>query len=318
MQIKETEFQDKKIIRWLMNGDPSICWQVIKDLLDKSEKVFDIERRKISKEGWGKKLLSKQDKNGMWAGSLYNHKWISTTYTMLLLKSFGLPPGNSNVRPACRILLDEGFYNDGGINYFTSLNHSETCVTGMILSVVSYFQYDDQSIDNLAEFLLKQQMTDGGWNCQSFRGAKHSSFHSTISVLEGLREYEKLYPEKHSTIRRSQLKGVEFLLQHRLFRSHRTEKIFDPRMTRFSFPPRWRYDILRALDYFQEANLPYDKRMKEALEIVVTRKCNDGKWLLQNRHAGKTFFEMEQVSKSSRWNTLRALRVLKKYNVILS
>jgi hypothetical protein len=316
MQIKETEFQDNNIIRWLMNGDPSIRWQVVKDLLDQPVKVADIERCKISEVGWGKKLLSKQDKNEMWSGSLYHHKWISTTYTMLLLKSFGLSPNNSKVKKACKILLDKGFYSDGGINYFSSLNHSETCVTGMILSLVSYFQYVDQRIFNLAEFLLKQQMADGGWNCQSFRGAKHSSFHTTISVLEGLREFEKFNIKKTSRIRRSQLAGIEFLLNHRLFRSHRTGKIFDSRMTRFSFPPRWRYDVLRVLDYFQEANIPYDERMKDALELVLKRKCKDGKWFLQSRHPGKTYFEMEQVGKPSRWNTLRALRVLKKYNVI--
>jgi hypothetical protein len=316
MKLKETELQNKKITEWLMNGDPSIRWQVMRDLLCNSENKCEIERKKISVKGWGEKLLLKQDIEGMWAGSLYSQKWISTTYTMLLLKSFGLSPKNSKAKKACKVLLNGGFYNDGGINYFSSLNHSETCVTGMILSLLAYFHYDDERVDNLAEFLLRQQMADGGWNCQSFKGAKHSSFHTTISVLGGFREYEKLDPKKHSIIRRSQLEGVEFLLQHRLFRSHRTGKIFDSRITRFSFPPRWRYDILRALDYFQEANIPFDIRMNDALEIVINRKRNDGKWLLQSRHAGKTYFEMEQVGKPSRWNTLRALRVLKNYNVI--
>lgn len=315
MKLKETDLQNKNITEWLMSGDPSIRWQVMRDLLCKSENIFEVERKKIGVEGWGEKLLSMQDIEGMWAGSLYSRKWISTTYTMLLLKSFGLSPKNSKAKKACKVLLNGGFYNDGGINYFSSLNHSETCVTGMILSLLAYFHYDDERVDNLAEFLLSQQLADGGWNCQSFKGAKHSSFHTTISVLEGFREYEKLDPKKHSDIRRSQLEGVEFLLHHRLFRSHRTGKIFDARMTRFSFPPRWRYDILRALDYFLEANIPFDIRMNDAIEIVINRKRKDGKWLLQNRHPGKTFFEFEQVGRPSRWNTLRALRVLKKYNI---
>ncbi len=309
-----SQMETTMIINWLIEGDPSIRWQTLRDLCNVNEKIYSRERQKVASEGWGAKLLSYQEPNGMWGGALYHHKWISTTYTMLVLKSLGLPKSNSQAKKACKILLEEGIYHDGGINYFGSLNHSETCVTGMILSILAYFEYEDNKIKRLTDFLLNQQLNDGGWNCQSFKGSKHGSFHTTISVLEGLREYEKLSPLNRKEIIESQEHGREFLLVHRLFKSHRTTRIFDPRMTRFSFPPRWRYDVLRALDYFQESDASYDERIEDAIGILLKRKTSDGKWKLQNRHPGRTFFEMEKVGLPSRWNTLRAMRVLKLYD----
>jgi len=301
---------NKQIINWLLDGDPSIRWQTLRDLTDANKIDIKIERKKVTTEGWGKRLLELQDENGMWGKGLYSPKWISTTYTMLLLRRIGLEQKNRQAQKACKLLLDEGFYYDGGINYSCSREHSETCVTGMILSLLAYFKYNDKRVNLLVEHLLSQRMKDSGWNCESFNGAVHSSFHTTISVLEGLREYEKSYPKNQFNLQIVQKKAREFLLQHRLFKSHRTDKIVDTQMTRFSFPPRWRYDVLRALDYFQECKADYDERLNDAIELLFKKRKPDIKWLLQNRHPGKTYFEMEEVGKPSRWNTLRALRVL--------
>jgi hypothetical protein len=179
----------------------------------------------------------------------------------------------------------------------------------MVLSILAYFEFEDERLERLVEHLLEQQMPDGGWNCQSYQGATHSSFHTTISVLEGLAEYDQRRPS--SRVVESQQRGIEFLLLHRLFRSHRTGAVVDPRMTRFSFPTRWHYDIMRALDYLQARRLPYDQRMSEAIALVRQKQRPDGTWPLQNRYPGRTFFEMEAVGQPSRWNTLRALRILK-------
>jgi hypothetical protein len=181
----------------------------------------------------------------------------------------------------------------------------------MILSLLAYFQFEDDRLHALAEHLLAQQMPDGGWNCQSYNGATHSSFHTTISVLEGLQEYEKFQRRYVQEIQQAQQQAREFLLIHRLFRSHRTGKVVKSDFTRFSFPPRWYYDILRALDYFRECSTSRDDRLADAIEIVHKRRKQDGRWLLQNRHPGRSYFEMEQAGKPSRWNTLRALRILK-------
>jgi len=279
--------------------------------MDVETDVLEIERKKISTQGWGARLLQYQEETGLWSGGLYSPKWTSTTYTLLLLRRLGLDPDNPQARRGCHLLLDRGYYPDGGINFFPSYKYSETCVTGIILSLQAYFQNQDDRIENIVDHLLTQQMTDGGWNCQSFKGATHSSFHTTISVLEGLREYDIYSLGKRNEVMEGIKRGCEFLLVHRLFRSHRTGKVVDPRMTRFSFPPRWRYDILRALDYFQAIQMASDPRLQDGLEIVRKKQRSDGTWVLQSRHPGRSYFECEQVGKPSRWNTLRALRVLR-------
>jgi hypothetical protein len=288
---------------------------VLRDIVGAAERRVERERQGVAREGWGARLLARQDPEGTWAGGLssdgglYSPKWISTTYTMLLLRDFGLPATNRQARRACSLLLDRGLQRDGGINYGWS--PSETCVTGMVLSILSAFAYDDDRLDIVTDHLLEQQMSDGGWNCRRRLGATHASVHTTISVLEGLRQYELHRRRKVGAVRAAQRRGREFLLVHRLFRSHRTGAVIKPIFMRFSFPPRWHYDILRALDHFQAVNAPRDPRLAEAIDIVRSTRGGDGRWRLQNCYKGKTYFELERLGAPSRWNTLRALRVLK-------
>jgi hypothetical protein len=337
-------------ISWLLDGDPAIRWQTLRDVVGAAESTVERERRQVARTGWGWRLLERQDPVGTWAGGcssdggLYSPKWISTTYTMLLLRDFGLVPTNRQARKACTLLLEQGMQRDGGINYGWS--PSETCITGMVLSILSYFQLDDDRLDTLVDHLLRAQMPDGGWNCRRRFGATHASVHTTISVLEGLRHYElsrSLLPEgtraksrriaaskrsrsdfgelsrvasgtysgKVRSVRAAQARGREFLLVHRLFRSHRTGKIIKPIFMKFSFPPCWHYDILRALDYFQAVGATRDERLSDAIDIVRNTQREDGRWTLHNRYKGKTWFELERLGAPSRWNTLRALRVRK-------
>jgi hypothetical protein len=304
------------VTRWLLEGDPAIRWQTLRDIAGAADSRVERERNKVAREGWGGRLLEKQDPEGTWAGGmssdggLYSPKWISTTYTMLLLRDFGLPATNRQARKACPLLLDQGLQRDGGINYGW-WGQSETCVTGMVLSILCAFEYDDDRLDTVADHLLGQQMPDGGWNCRRRFGSTHASVHTTISALEGLHHYELHRRRKVRVVRAAQRRGREFLLVHRLFRSHRTGAIIKPIFIRFSFPPRWHYDILRALDYFQAVNAPHDPRLTDAIDIVRSARDDEGRWPLQNSYKGKTYFEMERVGQPSRWNTLRALRVLK-------
>jgi len=318
--VKQKPLGRPNAIEWLLEGDPAIRWQVLRDLVAATESKVAGERAKVASEGWSARLLAKQDPAGTWAGGatpdagLYTPKWISTTYTLLLLRDFGLSPKNRQVAKACRLLLEHGLQRDGGVNYGTWAKwtgRGETCVTGMVLSILSYFQYDDDRLEIIAKHLLAQQMPDGGWNCRWPNGATHASVHTTISVLEGLRLYEMNCCSKLKEISAAQQRGREFLLVHRLFRSHRTGQIIKPIFLRFSFPPRWHYDVLRALDFFQAVNAPRDERLSEAIELVRQKQGKDGRWLLENTYKGKTYFELEQVGSPSRWNTLRSLRVLK-------
>jgi len=303
------------VLDWLLGGDPSIRWQTLRDLRCATPAAVGRERARVARDGWGARLLSLQDPDGKWGGGIYTPKWISTTYTLVLLRSLGLELGHPQAVRAAALLLDTGFWRDGGINFFSRARpRSETCVSGMVLAVLCWAGVDDSRVDSLAAHLIAQQMEDGGWNCRAtpgYGGATHGSFHTTITVLEALLEYERLRPRHAWEARQAQRRGREFLLIHRLFRSHRTGKIVKPEMLRFVFPPRWHYDVLRGLDHFQDAAAARDPRLAEAIAVVERRRQDDGRWVASKGYPGKTFFELEPAGQPSRWNTLRALRVLK-------
>ncbi len=306
----------KEILNWLMEGDPAIRFQVLRDLVGDTEAAAR-EKERITAEGWGARLLSLQDPVGTWANGIYGPKWTSTHYTMMLLRRFEAEPVPA-IQKACKILLDKGFYpKDNGINFFPSWKQSEHCVTGMVLSILATFRYVDPRLHLPAGYLFKCQMPDGGWNCNDHLGHTHSSFHTTISALEGLRAYEKHIlprdPNKanQEAVIETRDRALEFLLQHRLYCSHRTGEPVDIRMTRFSFPPRWYYDIMRALDFAQDVDAPRDERFSDAVAILKKKETPEGKWKVQNHHTGRIYFHMEKTGSPSRWNTLRALRILK-------
>jgi hypothetical protein len=299
-------------IGWLMAGDPAIRWQVKRDLMDSPPSTFEGEQRRVATEGWGAKLLALQDPEGTWAGRMYSPKWISTTYTMLLLRDLGLPPGNHQAQKACQLLLDRGLYRDGGIGF--GWGRSETCVSGMVLSILSWFRFDDARLDTLVDHLLGQQMADGGWNCQRPFGATHASMNTTILALEGLLHYERhraRAAKKLRAVRAAQRRGREFLLAHRLFRSHRTGNVIKTDFVRLAFPPQWHFDFLRGLDYLRAAGAARDERLTDAIELLKSKRRHDGRWILEHRYRARYWFQMETIRRQSRWNTLRALRVLK-------
>ena len=304
MIAEELTAETGELVSWLMEGDPAIRWQVLRDLRGEPEDVWSRERSLVGTTGWGAQLLSFQDDTGRWTPKLYGHKWISTTYSMLLLWRMGLEPDDPRAARTCQLFLaDEPLWG------------SDLCISGMVLALLSWFDVDDSRREDLVCFILDHQMTDGGWNCQWqaqswHRAARHSSFHTTINVLEGLRAYDAAGGARSADTRAAEAAAREFLLRHRLFRSHTTGESVDPRMTRLSFPPRWRYDILRSLDYYQSARAQRDDRMIDAVEVLTTKRRRDGRWPLQQRYQGRTWFEMEQIGRPSRWNTLRARRVV--------
>ena len=302
------------ILDWLLGGDPAIRWQTQRDLLGVQSKVYEAERTRVAVEGWGADLLSRQDPSGTWGGGLYSPKWISTTYTLLLLRHLGLSPDNPQAQRGCSLFLAKGIHHDGGINLFHTIDYSETCINGMLLALLSYFRCPDERVHAVASFLLKVQMADGGWNCEWVKGATHSSFHTTISVLEGLAEYRLTYPTQGTRTLPASQRAHEFLLQHRLYRSHHTGEVVDPAMTRMNFPPRWKYDFIRVLDYFQWIGAQRDERMNDAIDLLRDKQKADERWPAYSLYSGRKFFEMEKAGEASRWNTLRALRVMKWWN----
>jgi hypothetical protein len=304
------EFQ--ALISWLLEGDISIQYQTYRDLL-KIERP-DLQE-KISTEGWGAKFLSMRKTEGHWGDRFYQPKWISTHYTLLDLKNLAISPDQPLIRESIFKVLKDLKGENGGILLSPADKLGDLCVNGMFLNYAAYFGAPEEDLVSLVDQILRDQLTDGGFNCNSNRmEVFHSSVHTTISVLEGIQEYaDNGYSYQIQPLRKAAQGAREFLLQHHLFRSDRTGEIIDKKWLMLSYPSRWRYDILRALCHFQAAGAPYDPRLDDALAILKQKRRKDGTWPVQAKHAGQTHFDMEKTGGPSRWNTLRALRVLKSY-----
>lgn len=301
--------EDGRLIAWLLQGDVSIQYQVHRDLLGSDRPDL---RDRIAGEGWGARFLGRRKEEGHWGQRFYQPKWISTHYTLLDLKHLGISPMTEPIRQSIAQVIRTLKGPDGGISPFGAEKKCDVCVNGMFLNYASYFRMEEDDLKSIVDFLLTEHMTDGGFNCESnWRGATHSSLHSTISVVEGIAEYaENGYGYRFKEIREAEDRSREFILRHSLYRSHRTGEIIDRKMLMLSYPSRWKYDILRALDYFRSAGTDYDPRMQDALDILKKKRRKDGTWPVQAKHPGQTHFDMEKTGGPSRWNTLRALRVL--------
>lgn len=303
---------DSQIIAWLLEGDVSIQYQVHRDLLGEEKPGL---RDRIALEGWGARFLSHRKKAGHWGQRFYQPKWISTHYTLLDLKNLAISQDNPEIQQSIAQVIRTLKSPDGGILPIGAEQKSDICVNGMFLNYAAYFGSDQEDLKSIVDLLLSEHMMDGGFNCDSNRRrVVHSSMHTTISVLEGILEYAgNGYRYRLKELQEAANQAREFLLQHKLFRSDRTGEIIDKRWLMLSYPSRWKYDILRALDYFQAAGINYDPRMQDAIDILPKKRRKDRTWPVQAKHPGQTHFDMEETGGPSLWNTLRALRVLKHF-----
>lgn len=305
----------EELIKWMLEGDVSIQYQVHRDLLATEQK--DLQDR-ISKEGWGAKFLSRRNSDGHWGLRFYQPKWISSHYTLLDLRNLCISPENKIIRESLEIILKSEKGPDGGIAPFGVKQKCDVCVNGMFLNYASYFKSPADNLKSVVDFILSQHMKDGGFNCQSNgSGAIHSSLHTSLSVLEGITEYlYNGYQYKAGDMANAMQEAIEFILKHRLYISDRTGLIISRNFLKLPYPCRWKYDILRALDYLQYAKVSWDDRLIPALEVLIGKRKKDGTWNMYSKYTGQVHFEMEKAGKPSRWNTLRALRVLNYFEKI--
>lgn len=307
------------VLDWLLDSDPAIRWQVLRDLTHEPEEVVAAERARVAIEGWGARLLALQGEDGQWAGGACfpgdftwstwdwskGQPWISTLPTLDLLHLFGVDPRSDRVRRAVASVNSHCRWEHAGQPFFSG--EVEPCINGRTVTLGSYF---DQDVEGVVARLLGEQLDDGGWNCEAENGSVVSSFATTINVLEGLLEHERATGGSADAVA-ARRRGEEYLLERSLFRRKSTGEVVNPAWLQFSFPPHWHYDVLRALDYFRSVGDAPDPRMREAIELLRSRQQPDGTWLLENTHPGKTHFELEDGDgRPSRWITLRALRVL--------
>jgi hypothetical protein len=301
------------ILKWLLDSDPAVRWQVMKDLTDEDPNTIAIERFRIATEGWGAELLARQVPAGNWGRPEEDRGFLMTLYTLVLLMDLGLDPASKQARKMID-RVDKGLMFEPLNNRPFLHGETEPCINGRILAVGAYFKEPN---DALARQLLSEQLEDGGWNCEAVEPSakrpksKRSSFHTTICVLEGLLAYERA-GRKSPAVTKARKRGENYLLERRMFRSLRTGEVIDERWLRFSFPTFWHYDVLRGLDYLRNAGIKPDRRVREAIEVVIQRRHRNGRWPLNLLHRERIPLEMETaIGSASRWNTLRALRVLR-------
>ena len=298
------------VIDWLLDADPSIRWQVLRDLTGAAAEIVAAERARVASEGWGARLLDQQRPDGQWGDGVATPFWWSNMYTLVFLRDLGVDPQNQRARAAIdRVRENVAWAPEFGSPPFFD-GEVEPCINGRVVALGACF---GERRDRLVDRLLGEQLADGGWNCEAERGSVRSSFHTTICVLEGLLAFEQAFGSTPS-VTDARRRGQDYLLDRRLLRRLSTGEIIEPAWTRFAFPPLWHYDVLRALEYLRAAGVPPDERVEEAVSIVRSRRQSDGRWLLDVRHRDTLHEEMAgAIGAPNRWITLRALRVLDWY-----
>jgi hypothetical protein len=326
------------VIEWLLDSDPAIRWQVMRDLTEAPADVVTAERARVAAEGWGEHLLGLQEANGQWRagrpdfssekaqewwnsigpkrqGTLFP-MWTSTTWSLALLMGFGLESDSAPARRAVGLVRENVQWEHDGEPFFDG--EVEPCINGRAVALGAYFGVD---VAPVVDRLLTEQMADGGWNCEQENGSTRGSFHTTINVLEGLLSYEGA-TGGNPDLAKARRRGEDYLLDRRMFRSLSTGQVIEydsktdnpARWTQFSYPTYWHYDVLRGLDYLRSAGVTADERVAEAIDLVRSKQDADGRWPAENPHPGELHFAMDDgEGKPSRWNTLRAMRVLRWY-----
>src|SRR5919112_3417517 len=273
------------VVEWLLDSDPAIRWQVLRDLTDASPHQVAAERARVAHEGWGGRLLALQGVDGLWdGGALFpashpggepGQPWTTTMHSLQTLQIFGLDPASEAARRAIRLVAEHGRWEHAGQRYFDG--EVEPCINGRTMETGAYFGVDVAAI---VERILGERLDDGGWNCEVENGSVRSSFDTTINVLDGLLEFERATGGS-TAVREARRSGEEYLLERGLFRRKSTGEVVDPAYLDFAFPYYWRYDALRALDYFRRSGAKPDSRMSEAVEVVRSKRQPGGRRLLE-------------------------------------
>jgi hypothetical protein len=304
----------RSVIDWLLDSDPSIRWQVMCDLTDAPTEEVIAERARVAAEGAGARLLALQGVDGSWGGVAWNRGWNSTMHVLMLLRDIGLDPDSDQARRAVGLVHKHVTWQGWDRPFFAG--EEEPCINGQVGAVGAYF---GQDVRGIIDRLLTEQLSDGGWNCEAVNGSTRSSFNTTICVLEALLEYELRFGSI-PMVTEARLRGQEYLLERRLFHRRSTGELIErdrkggAMWTRFAFPTWWHYDVLRGLEYMRRADVGHDERLAEAIDLVASKSDAEGRWPLETQYSGEMPVEIDEgEGRPSRWNTLRALRVLKWY-----
>jgi hypothetical protein len=299
------------VLEWLLDGDVSVQYQVTRDLLRRDAGTL---QERIATEGDGATILAARHEDGHWGRGFYQPKWTSTHYTLLELRNLGLAPHHPAACETVALVLRDHKSHDGGLDPRVTVRRSDACVNGMALNYASYFGGPEEDLASVVDCLLDGRIADGGFNCRRGPEVRHSSVHTTLSVVEGITSYAAAgHRHRLEDLLAARASAVEFLLRHRLFRSEHTGAVIRPEFLRLHHPPRWHYDVLRCLSALVDAEVAYDDRIEEALEVLVRKKAPDGRWPVNRGYPGATHLPPPRPGTANRWVTLAALRVLGAY-----
>jgi hypothetical protein len=297
------------VIDWLMEGDPVIRWQTMRDLAGASEAEWQAERRITLEGGWGARFLECLLPDGTWPTG----RWTGTVWTLLTVMDCGLPAETPELGHAARLFLDRNLTLERANDGKWLQSQIDLCHVGFWLRIGAYFLGNDPRLSGLTNTLLHAQLADGAWNCRirNYPKTSHSSFHTSFNVLEGLQAAAEANILSEDDFRLSEARALEFMLAHRMYRSDKTGEIVNERFTHLAYPSHWHYTVLRGLDYMRHSPEIADERLEDPLGLLISRRNANGRWPVEKRIAGTELFDMERMGSESRWNTLRALRVLK-------
>jgi hypothetical protein len=304
------------VLDWLLAGDPAVRWQVLRDLTDAPADEVAAERARVATEGWGARLLAARDADGQWAGGACfpagwrpsgepGQPWTPTLHTLALLADLGLDPASAAARETVALVRENCRWEYDGSPFFAG--EVEPCINGRTVAIGACFGED---VEGIVQRLLGDQLADGGWNCETESGATVSSFDSTIDVVEGLLAWERATGGADD-VTAARRRGEEYLLARSLFRRLSTGEVAVPGYLQLAYPPHWHHDVLRGLEHFRRTGDAPDPRLADAVAVLRDKRQPDGTWLLEATHPGQVWFDLEEVGRPSRVNTLRALRVLR-------
>jgi hypothetical protein len=310
------QVSDETVVDWLLDGDPAIRWQVMRDLLDEPASRWEAERQRVIQTGWVADLLSRQGPEGDWPKG----RWTDSVWTLLLLVACGLPEGHSAGRAPVVRLLERFMPTGEPVDGAFLVRRVDLCHLGFWLGLGAHFLDDDSRLAPLGEAVLAAQLDDGGWNChmRNRPSTRHGSFHTTFNVLENLRLACSRGAVSEPAFRDAEARALEFMLAHWLYRSDKTGAVISERFTHLTYPWHWHYTFLRGLDYLRLTPAIGDHRLADAIQLLLGQRRSNGRWPLQKRIPGTLLVEMERPGGESRWNTLRALRILRSRDVAVS
>ena len=320
--------------QWLLEEDnPSVRYLTLTDILDRPEKDPEVKKAKsdIMKTGAAAEILDTQNKDGYWGDpkKFYTAKYKGTVWQLLILAELGADGNDGRVKKGCEfIMANSQDLESGGFAINTSVKlgggrHSEVipCLTGnMVYSFVRLGHLEDPRVQRGIEWVAKYQRFDDGvksaptgWPYDKFGMCfgRHTCHMGAVKSLKALAEIPA--EKRTNAVKQALENGAEYMLIHHIHKkSHDLAKVSKPGWLRFGFPLMYQTDALEILGILTDLGYS-DERMQEAIDIVISKQDAQGRWKLENTFNGQLLVDIERKGKPSKWVTLNALRVLKRY-----